>query len=216
MHATSDSEKRNAEPDGISRRAFLRGAAIIAACAALPACASQNDAYREATSPRTGLKGNGALIYTPYPRVVAATQEVLTSQAFIIDSVSATQGSTSPITEIKATRIMSDAKNPEVSYRISLVTTIIPTAEGKSSRVVIAANQQTSLHRKWHDWWHLLWIVPVIPTGTEYQTVVSSEGDIKDPKFYANLIESIRKACEGSTSALKERSIPASQALRTQ
>jgi hypothetical protein len=66
-------------------------------------------------------------------------------------------------------------------------------AESDSVAVTLSASQQTILHRKWHTWWHLLWIIPLFPTGTEYQTIVTKEGNITDAAFYNDFFAALEK-----------------------
>ena len=62
-----------------------------------------------------------------------------------------------------------------------------------TSSVAISATQKTLLHTKEHTWWHLLWIFPIIPTGTVYQTVNTGEGSVTDKAFYSNFYKQIKE-----------------------
>jgi len=88
---------------------------------------------------------------------------------------------------------MQDKDNPEISYNIH-ASADISEVTGIQSTVSLAASQQTILHRATTTWWHLLWILPIIPTGTEYQTLVVKEGNITDPGFYTDFFNSLKVA----------------------
>ncbi len=94
---------------------------------------------------------------------------------------------------VKATRIFQDPQMPEQSYNITASIYFYETGP-ESSNLTVAASQQTILHRQWKTWWHLLWIIPIFPTGTEYQTVVISEGNITDSPFYSDFFQAISAA----------------------
>jgi hypothetical protein len=88
---------------------------------------------------------------------------------------------------------MQDKEDKEFSYNIHASVDISEEVGGQST-VSLAASQQTILHRATYTWWHLLWILPIIPTGTEYQTLVVKEGNITDPGFYTDFFNSLKVA----------------------
>jgi hypothetical protein len=59
------------------------------------------------------------------------------------------------------------------------------------------------LHRATTTWWHLLWIIPIIPTGTEYQTLAIKEGNVTDPGFYTGFFNSLKIAVTKHDLAVK-------------
>jgi len=135
--------------------------------------------HSAAFSGKTALTGNTRTMDLAVPQGFRAAQQVLIHQGFTIESADRNTGL------IKAVRNFQDPSVPNQSYNIN-ATTYIFEAGPASSSVTLAASQQTILHREWHTWWHLLWIIPIFPTGTEYQTVVTKEGNITDPAFYAD------------------------------
>ena len=47
--------------------------------------------------------------------------------------------------------------------------------------MIAAANMTTELHKKSYTWWHLLWLIPIFPTGSEYTTVVVNRDPVHNP-----------------------------------
>ena len=97
---------------------------------------------------------------------------------------------------------MEDKEDADFSYNIHASLDISEEAGGQST-VSLAASQQTILHRATYTWWHLLWILPIIPTGKEYQTIVVKEGNITDPGFYTDFFNSLKVAVTKHDLAVK-------------
>ena len=74
--------------------------------------------------------------------------------------------------------------------------TLVPSSD-QMTRVMMAANQTTNLHKKDYQWWHLLWIIPIFPIGTEYTTVVVDRDTVRSPQFYSDFFGSLKKSSEG-------------------
>jgi hypothetical protein len=85
---------------------------------------------------------------------------------------------------------MQDKEDPEISYNIH-ASADISDLGNSDTNVSMSASQQTILHRASTTWWKLLWIIPIIPTGTEYQTLVIKEGNITDPQFYTDFFNTL-------------------------
>jgi len=152
---------------------------------ALAGCTSQAG-YHEAMSDKTALNGNSRTFQAPPEQAFSSAKIVLVQRGFTIEHADPGTGL------IKATRNLQDSQDPDVSYNIVASVDITPTSSTKEATVITAAaSQQTVLHREWHTWWHLLWILPLIPTGTEYQTVVTKEGNITEPAMYNDLFAGI-------------------------
>ena len=152
---------------------------------ALYGCAA-NEGYRQAFSDQARIAGNSHPVSTDPATTLRDTKGVLVHQGFTVENFDLNAGM------IKAVRDFQDADDPTVSYNIAA--TVDVTGDGGSgSTVTLAASQQTILHRQWHDWWHLLWIIPLFPTGTEYQTVVTREGNVTDTRFYSDFFGGLDK-----------------------
>jgi hypothetical protein len=131
-------------------------------------------------------------------------KQVFIQQGFTIESADLKSGI------IKAVRNMQDKENPEYSYNIHVSADISEVA-GVQSTVSLAASQQTILHRATTTWWHLLWILPIIPTGTEYQTLVVNEGNVTDPGFYTDFFNSLKVAVTKHDLAVKAAAAKAAE-----
>jgi hypothetical protein len=106
---------------------------------------------------------------------------------FIKDGFNITQAHSDLVT---ATRTIKESKDEELSYVVSATAAIAASGDGHTL-VALSADQQTVLHRATHDWFHLLWVVPLFPYATEYQTVVRSESTVDDPKFYGSFFSEL-------------------------
>jgi len=105
---------------------------------------------------------------------------------------------------------MQDKENSEISYNISASADISEVTDAETT-VSLSASEQTILHRASTTWWHLLWILPIIPTGTEYQTLVIKEGNITDPGFYTDFFNSVRVAVTKYDLAVKAAAAKAAE-----
>ena len=106
---------------------------------------------------------------------------------FIKDGFNITQAHSDLVT---ATRTIKESKDEELSYVVSATAAIAASGDGHTL-VALSVDQQTVLHRATHDWFHLLWVVPLFPYATEYQTVVRSESTVDDPKFYGSFFSEL-------------------------
>ena len=64
------------------------------------------------------------------------------------------------------------------------------------TQVIAAANMTTELHKKSYTWWHLLWLIPIFPTGTEYTTVVINRDTVHIPQLYHDFFTAVQKRCD--------------------
>ncbi len=150
-------------------------------------CAANQQEYQKAFDSQHSLTQNQSAFTQSPDSIFKIAKQTFIQQGFTIESADLNSGI------IKAVRDMQDKKDSEISYNIH-VSTDISEVTGSETNVSVAASQQTILHRATTTWWHLLWIVPIIPTGTEYQTLVIKEGDVTDPVFYSDFFNSLRIA----------------------
>jgi hypothetical protein len=158
-------------------------------------CATQQE-YQKAFDSQHSLTQNQCTFKQSSDSIFMIAKQVFIQQGFTIESADLKSGI------IKAVRNMQDKENPEFSYNINASVDISEEA-GSQSTVSLAASQQTILHRATTTWWHLLWILPIIPTGTEYQTLVVKEGNITDPGFYTDFFNSLKVAVTKHDMAVK-------------
>ena len=158
-------------------------------------CATQQE-YQKAFDTQHSLTQNQCTFMQSSDSIFMIAKQVFIQQGFTIESADLKSGI------IKAVRNMQDKENPEYSYNIH-ASADISEIPGPQSNVSLAASQQTILHRTTTTWWHLLWILPIIPTGTEYQTLVVKEGNITDPGFYTDFFNSLKVAVTKNDLAVK-------------
>ncbi len=158
----------------------LLGAIVVSGCSA-PA------GHQMAFSDKTALVKNNIQLELSASQALRVVKQALIHQGFTIDSVDVNAGL------VKATRNFQDPEVPEQSYNVTTSIFFYETGP-ESTNLTIAASQQTILHRQWKTWWHLLWLIPIFPTGTEYQTVVTKEGNITDQQVYTDFFKAISAA----------------------
>lgn len=168
--------------------------AITSGCASTP---PQTMAF----SATTALKDNSKTFDLSPTQVMKATKQVLVTQGFTIDSADLNSGL------VKATRHFQDPEEEEQSYNIFASAYLMENSP-ESTTLTLSATSQTVLHREWTTWWKLLWILPLIPTGTEYQTLITKEGNITEPKLYADFftaVGTVGSALKSSEKAAAEK-----------
>jgi flagellar biosynthesis GTPase FlhF len=178
---------------------FLFGALL-----ALAGCAGDQQGYRQAFDAQHSLTQNQASFSHPAEPIFKIVKQTFTQQGFTIESADLKSGI------VKAVRNMADKDDSDISYNIHVSTDISEVA-GADTNVAMAASQQTVLHRSTTTWWHLLWILPIIPTGTEYQTLVIKEGNITDPVFYTDFFNSLKVAVTKYDVAVKAAAAKAAE-----
>jgi hypothetical protein len=155
----------------------------------LVGCSSEPAHYEGAFSASQQVKGNSDSISAPMDMAWGAVLEVLSQQGFLI------QQADSKSHIILANREMRSKEDKDLSHTVSATVTLLPSSD-QLTRVMVAANQTTELHKKSYTWWHLLWIIPVFPTGTEYTTVVVERDTVRSPQFYNDFFGAVKKACD--------------------
>lgn len=171
---------------------------------ALTGCSGNQQAYQKAFSSQYALTQNQAAYSQSSEAVFKIVKQTFTQQGFTIETADMKSGI------IKAVRDMADKEDPDISYNIH-VSADISEVPGSDTNVSLAASQQTILHRATTTWWHLLWIVPIIPTGTEYQTLVIKEGNVTDPGFYADFFNTLKVSVAKYDMAVKAAAAKAAE-----
>ena len=166
-------------------------------------CATQQE-YQKAFDSQHSLVQNQRTFTQSPESIFIIAKQVFIQQGFTIESADLKAG------VIKAVRNMEDKEDSDFSYNIHASLDISEEAGGQST-VSLAASQQTILHRATYTWWHLLWILPIIPTGKEYQTIVVKEGNITDPGFYTDFFNSLKIAVTKRDSAVKAAAAKAAE-----
>jgi len=173
---------------------------------ALAGCAANQQGYQKAFDSQHSLTQNQSVFSQPAESIFKIAKQTLVQQGFTIESADLKSGI------IKAIRNMQDKEDPEISYNIHASADIFEVT-GAETNVSLAASQQTILHRSSTTWWRLLWILPIIPTGTEYQTLVIKEGNITAPSFYIDFFNSLKIAVTKYDLAVKTAAAKAAEKI---
>lgn len=152
---------------------------------ALAGCANSQQGYQKAFNSQNSLTQNQSSFSQSAESVFKIVKQTFVQQGFTVESADFKSGT------VKAVRNMQDRDDSEISYNIH-ASADISEVTGVETNVTLAASQQTILHRSSTTWWHLLWILPIIPTGTEYQTLVVKEGNITAPGFYTDFFNTLK------------------------
>ena len=177
---------------------------LFVAIMIITGCANNQQAYQKAFDSQHSLTHNQCTFTQPPESIFKIVKQILIQQGFTIESADSKSGI------VKAVRNMPDKENPEISYNINTSVDISEVTESETN-VSVAASQQTILHRATTTWWHLLWIIPIIPTGTEYQTLVIKEGNITEPGLYTDFFNSCRIAVTKYDLAVKTAAAKAAE-----
>jgi hypothetical protein len=151
-------------------------------------CSSEPAHYEGAFSASQQVKGSSESISAPMDRAWGSVLEVLSQQGFLIQQADAKS-------HILANREMRSKDDKDLSHTVAATVTLFSSSD-QMTRVMVAANQTTELHKKSYTWWHLLWLIPVFPTGTEYTTVVVERDTVRSPQFYRDFFGAVNKSAE--------------------
>ena len=163
----------------------LFGGILLAGCASEPS-------YRQAFDSSQQIPGNTESIAASQDRAWADSLRVLSQQGFMVRSADRANAI------ILADREMTDQNDKNISYQITSTVTFVPLGQG-ITQVSLAANQTTELHRKEYVWWHLLWLIPLFPVGSEYTSVVTQRGTVQNPEFYAGFFDNLKALLKDNT-----------------
>ncbi len=165
--------------------AFFVGLVFLAGCGSEPS-------YRQAFNSSEQIQGNTESLSASQDRAWAAALRVLSQQGFMVRSADKANAI------ILADREMTDQNDKDISYQITSTVTFVPLGEG-ITQVSLAANQTTELHRKEYVWWHLLWLIPIFPIGSEYNSVVTQRGTVQNPEFYSGFFDNLKALLKDRT-----------------
>ena len=152
-------------------------------------CSSDPPHYEGAFSASQQVKGNAESIAAPMDMTWGAVLEVLSQQGFLIQQADAKSRI------ILANREMRSKEDTDLSHTLTSTITLFPSGD-QLTRVMVAANQTTELHKKSYTWWHLLWLIPIFPVGTEYTTVVVERDTVRSPQVYSDFFGAVKKVAE--------------------
>lgn len=182
---------------------------LFVAIATLTGCAGNQQGYQKAFDSQHSLTQNQSSYSQSSDSVFKIVKQTFVQQGFTVESADLKSGI------VKAVRNMQDREDADISYNIH-ASADISEVTGAETNVTLAASQQTILHRATTTWWHLLWILPIIPTGTEYQTLVIKEGNITEPAFYTDFFNSLKIAVTKYDLAVKAAAVKAAEKAETE
>jgi len=171
----------------MDRPSTLTRIAVFTLFVAVGGCASASS-FEQAFSDSAQVKGNSELIPTSLEKAWSSTLDIASQHGFLVQQ-----------TDLKnhiilATKQLQDEKDKEISYTVNASVTFVPVGD-EITRVTVAADKTTELHRKQYQWWHLLWLIPIFPVGTEYTTAVVDRDTIRSPQFYQKFFDGLNKSC---------------------
>jgi PIN domain nuclease of toxin-antitoxin system len=170
--------------------------AVVTSVACLAACAGSRGVDKAFTDKKSAVQGNSHSVHAPPDVALRAVTGTLVQKGFAIEQVDAAMGL------IRATRNLTDTKNPDTNYHVSATAYVSGASDGDKSLISLAASQQTVLYRKGHSW-TMLPLLPIIPipTGRKYETVVTGEGSILRGNFYAEFFAAVDQNLAASSEA---------------
>jgi hypothetical protein len=159
----------------------------------LAACASSG-VDKAFTDHKSAVQGNSHAFRAPPELTLRIVTGTLVQKGFAIEQVDSEMGL------IKASRNLTDTKDPNTNYHISATAYVSAESGGAGSVVSLAASQQTVLYRKGHTW-AMLPLLPIIPipTGRKYETVVTGEGSILDGSFYGDFFAAVERGLQDAS-----------------
>ena len=171
-----------------TRQASLKTWSLFLILLFVGGCAS-TPSYEKAFSSEHQVRGSTETISASLDTTWGSTLEVLAQQGFLV------QQADSKSRIIMANKDLRETEDKDFSYTISATLTLVPVSD-QITRVIVAANQTTELHKKEYRWWKLLWLIPLIPYGTDYTTVVVNRDTVQSPRFYQDLFSAVKRSCD--------------------
>jgi hypothetical protein len=115
--------------------------------------------------------------------------EVLSRQGFLVQQADEKSHT------ILANRVMRDQQEKDYSYSVTVAVTLIPLDE-KNTRVTVAANQTTELHRTQFQWWYLFGLIPIYHVGVNDVTTVVGRDTVSSIHFYQDFFGALNRYVE--------------------
>jgi hypothetical protein len=152
-------------------------------------CALKPTSFDQAFLAAGRVQGSAESIPDSMELTWGRTLEVLSQQGFIVQQLDTNNHI------ILASRELQDPVDQSYSYSLTVTLMFVPLAD-QMTRVMMAANQTTELHRERYVWWRLLGLIPVFPIDTEYATSVVTRDTVRSPQFYRNFFNTLKDSIE--------------------
>jgi len=162
-------------------------------------CATKGN-YQEAFNDTESVTNSSQVIAAAPDVILDSALEVTSKQGFNVENVDPKGRVLTVSKEIR------NNEDQEISHTIKSTVTVVPISE-QQSRVMLSANQITELHKKSTVWFHLLWVLPIIPYDTEYTTVVTDRGTVKEQEFYSSFFSKLNQSVTLKNQKLAEEKL---------
>jgi len=94
--------------------------------------------------------------------------------------------------QINAKKSEKASSSSNKTYKVKTQTSLAKLKKHKT-RITLVAGQKTVLHQTTHTWFHLLFLIPIFPTGTHHSTHVTNAGTIQKEHFYTSFFNAVSK-----------------------
>lgn len=163
---------------------------LLIACLLLSVTGCQTSSPHDGVfSEQNKIKGNTESIAAPIDIVWGSVLEVMAQRGWLI------QQSDPKSHVIMAHREVRDKEDTDLSHSYKATVTLVSTTE-QITQVIATANVTTELHKKSYTWWHLLWLIPIFPTGSEYTTVVINRDTVQNVQLYEDFFAAVIQRCD--------------------
>jgi hypothetical protein len=173
-------------------KAVKLGAVLLGTSLVLSGCSSPTT-HNRAFSKENIIKGNSEPVPAPVDIAWESVLGVMSEHGWIL------QQADSASHLVLAQKEIRDGNNKDLSHSITATVTLVPMSK-QITRITMAANMTTELHESSHTWFRLLWLVPLFPTGMEYNTVVINRDTVYDVLLYQDFFTAVKEHC----AAIKE------------
>jgi hypothetical protein len=148
-----------------------------------------SSSYEGAFSAGQQVTGNAESVPAPIEMTWSGALEVLSRQGFLVQQADENSHT------ILANRVMRDQQEEHFSYSVTAAVTLIPLGD-QNTRVLVAANQTTELHRTQYQWWFLFGLIPIYHVGVNDMTTVVGRDTVRSLQFYQNFFSALNQYVE--------------------
>jgi hypothetical protein len=148
-----------------------------------------SSSYEGAFSAGQQVQGSAESIPAPIDMTWSGALEVLSRQGFLIQQTDEHSHT------VLANRVMRDRQENNFSYSVTVAVTLIPLGD-QNTRVLVAANQITELHRTQYQWWFLFGLIPIYHVGVNDITTVVGRDTVHSLRFYQDFFSALNKNVE--------------------
>jgi hypothetical protein len=148
-----------------------------------------SSSYEGAFSAGQQVQGSAESIPAPIEMTWSGALEVLSRQGFLVQQIEEKSHT------VLANRVMRDQQEKNFSYSVTVAVTVMPLGD-QNTRVLVAANQITELHRTQYQWWYLFGLIPIYHVGVNDMTTVVGRDTVHSLKFYQDFFSALNRNVE--------------------